>query len=129
MEKMIHSMDKPAVRRTWKIKSRLRLSLFITFILILIISLASSLMLKGKAMEAPDRYLSWNVIEGDTLWSIARCSLPQGRDIRDYIYEIKEINQLQTSNIRTGQQLQIPIYSKDGRTDGLEFSFHKQSQP
>lgn len=130
MSKRIAAINKPTViRRTWYVKSKLRLCLFITFLLILIISLASSFILKGKAMEAPERYLLWTVNEGDTLWSIARDYLPQGRDIREYIYEIKEINQLQTSNIRIGQQLQIPIYSRGNTTDGLKFSFLKQNQP
>lgn len=119
MENKVISMDKPTIRRTWQVKSKLRLSLFITFILILIISLASALMLKGKAMGAPDHYITWDVTEGDTLWSIARSSLPLRRDIRDYISEIKEYNQLQTSNIIAGRQLQIPVYygSSDSDSD------------
>lgn len=118
MDTNVVSLDKPmARRRVWQVRSRLRLSLFITLILILIISLLSSFMLKGKAMEAPDHYLSWDVTEGDTLWSIAGTSLPHRRDIRDYITEIKELNGLQTSNIIAGQQLQIPVYLESSEPD------------
>jgi len=129
METKVISMSKSVVkRRTWQIKSKFRLSLFITLVLILLISLVSSFLLKGNAMETPNHYLSWNVTEGDTLWSIAKDSLPRGRDIRDYIWEIKEQNQLQTSNIIVGQQLQIPIYDKrDNPADtAMEFGMYKQ---
>ena len=114
MNNKVISMDKPKARRTFQVKSKLRICLFVTFVLILMISLASSFFLKGKAMEAPDHYLSWNVSHGDTLWSIAGSNLPRGRDIRDFISEIKEINHLQTSNILVGQHLRIPVYSGSG---------------
>lgn len=111
METKVISMNKPGIKRTtWYVKSRFRLSLFITLSLIILLSLVSAFLMKGNAMEAPDHYLLWDVTTGDTLWTIARHSLPKERDIRDYISEIKETNQLQTANIIVGQQLQIPVY-------------------
>jgi hypothetical protein len=111
MKAKVISMNKPVTKRTnWHVKSAFRLSLFITLSLIILISLLSAFLMKGKAAEVPDHYLLWEVKSGDTLWSIAKKSLPKGRDIRDYIYEIKEVNQLQTANIIVGRQLQIPIY-------------------
>jgi len=100
-------------RRTLKVVSRVRLCIFITIILTLIISMFSFLLVKGKAQNIPDYYISWNVSRGDTLWKIAKESLPEGRDIRDYIAEIREYNSLDTSNIIEGQLLQIPIYDKE----------------
>ena len=41
MNNKVISMDKPKARRTFQVKSKLRLCLFVTFVLILMISLAS----------------------------------------------------------------------------------------
>ena len=46
------------------------------------------------------------VSKGDTLWSIAS---ELNGDIRENIYEIKKINNLKTSYIYEGQELQLPI--------------------
>lgn len=51
---------------------------------------------------------------GDTLWSIAKTeqennSYYKNKDIRNIIYEIKQINNLASTNISPNQKLQIPI--------------------
>lgn len=54
-----------------------------------------------------------NVAKGDTLWSIAReeqesNSYYENKDIRDIIYEIKKLNNLDNnSNLEIGQKLVI----------------------
>lgn len=93
-----------------RIKSKLRLTIAIMILILLIISILSFFLLKGKAHEAPSYYLNWSVSKGDTLWAIAKSTLPEGRDIRDYITEIRHWNELNTSNIIEGQLLEIPIY-------------------
>ena len=57
-----------------------------------------------KEME----YKMINVSEGDTLWNIALKSNFEG-DIRQYIYEIKKINNLKGSNIYSGSTIKIPV--------------------
>ncbi len=101
-----------------RIKSKLRLTIAIMIVMLLIISIFSFFLLKGKAHEKPSYYLYWSVSQGDTLWTIAKCSLPEGRDIRDYIIEIRQWNELSSSNILEGQTLEIPIYE-----------VHNNSQP
>jgi len=49
-------------------------------------------------------YVTIKVCEGDTLWTIAR-NYYQKNDVRATIEEIKEINNLKSSNIRVGQEL------------------------
>jgi LysM repeat protein len=46
------------------------------------------------------------VSKGDTLWSIAK---DYGGNINKKIFEIKKINNLETSDIYIGQELLIPI--------------------
>ena len=54
-----------------------------------------------------------SVSSGDTLWSIAKHEQTnnlyfQDKDIRDIIYEIKYINNLNNSNLSIGDKLCIP---------------------
>ena len=112
------NIQKQAVnyRTTFTIKSKFRLTLFIVIVLTLITCAISFFALTGKAQVLPDHYLNRTVSQGDTLWAIARESVPRGQDIRDYITEIYEWNQLTSANIKVGQRLQIPIYESKART-------------
>lgn len=44
---------------------------------------------------------------GDTLWSVAKRAVP-GRDPRDVVARIRELNHLQGAALRVGQQLVLP---------------------
>ena len=46
--------------------------------------------------------------EGDTLWSIAQNNLPRRTDIRNYIEQIRKMNQLDSAVIYPGQVLDLP---------------------
>ena len=53
------------------------------------------------------------VISGDTLWSIAKSEQEtniyfKGKDIREIIGELKEINNIKDSNLKVGQEILIP---------------------
>ena len=110
MESKLHSANKRVgKKRTWHIRSGWRLSFFITLVLTLLLSTMSFFLFRGNAMDTSSHCLVWDVEEGDTLWTIASAYLPPGRDIRDYVDEIKERNQLRTPNIAAGQQLLIPV--------------------
>jgi LysM repeat protein len=51
------------------------------------------------------------VQSGDTLWSIAQRIAPDN-DPRDVIAQIRRINHLQSSSLRVGQQLLLPVPSR-----------------
>ena len=58
-------------------------------------------------------YKKISVISGDTLWSIAKQERNyneyfQNKDIRDIVDEIKYINNLKSSNLNIGDELNIP---------------------
>lgn len=46
---------------------------------------------------------------GDTLWSLARQHGPQGRDIRDTVYRIRRINELDGALLYPGQTIMVPV--------------------
>lgn len=50
---------------------------------------------------------------GDTLWSIAQRESKinkyyQDKDVREIIYDLKQINNFQTSELSVGQEIKIP---------------------
>ena len=50
---------------------------------------------------------------GDTLWSIAERESKnnkyyQEKDIREIVYNLKQVNNLQTSSLSVGQEIKIP---------------------
>ena len=48
------------------------------------------------------------VRQGDTLWSIAKEYKPQGKDMREFIYEISEVNNIEDASISCGQTIVVP---------------------
>jgi LysM repeat protein len=58
-------------------------------------------------------YKTIYIAQGDTLWKIAELeqknnSYYEHKDIRDIVYDIKNTNNLQISNLAVGQELKIP---------------------
>jgi len=45
---------------------------------------------------------------GDTLWTIARQHCNPRDDIREVVYEIRQVNHIDSSRLRAGMQIQIP---------------------
>lgn len=66
------------------------------------------------------RYVSYEIKSGDSLWSIASDLAPlnpEYNDIRQYIYDIKEINGLYSDNIRSGHYIILPYYAGGNGVD------------
>ena len=76
-----------------------------TVVVALVLLLASSVQATPELLETAD----YKVRSGDNLWDIAESHTPAGIDIRDTIDSIKRINDLESSLIRPGQLLEIPI--------------------
>ncbi len=76
-----------------------------TMVVALVLLLASSVMAAGPE-PVTDDYL---VRSGDTLWSIAEQVGPENADVRAVIAEIRDLNDLESSLIRPGQNLLVPV--------------------
>ncbi|MGF9916597.1 LysM peptidoglycan-binding domain-containing protein [Paenibacillus ehimensis] len=48
------------------------------------------------------------VSQGDTLWSIASSHAAKGQDVREYVFQIKRLNNLKNVTIHEGQKLLLP---------------------
>lgn len=51
--------------------------------------------------------ISYTITPGETLWSIAKEYTPDNKDIRQTIYEIEKLNNLDNATIYAGQTIQI----------------------
>lgn len=100
--------------KKYRIVNKRRFYLFITFILtigtIIIFSIFNSVGAHSVFISNP--YIEVKVIEGDTLWNIAKEHLPSNYDIRKMIYNIKEINDIESANIHPGDIIKIPIINE-----------------
>ena len=56
-----------------------------------------------------DKTLTFVVSEGDSLWSIGKLYCPEGMDIRKYIHQIMELNNMQDTTIYVYESIIIPI--------------------
>lgn len=56
-------------------------------------------------------YKTVEVMQGDTLWSLASKYAPEGMDLRTYIHKISLINGVDANTLYAGMDLELPIYS------------------
>lgn len=83
-------------------------------IILLAIFALSIVFAKSSLSHREKEYITISVINGDTLWNIAENlqnnnEYYSNKDIRYIISDIKNINNLTTSNLYIGQELIIPI--------------------
>ncbi|MBQ1407593.1 MAG: LysM peptidoglycan-binding domain-containing protein [Eubacterium sp.] len=95
--------------KRYRIKSKVRFTVFMLIVMFVIMTLLGAA-LPGLAVDASKvTYKTVEVEYGDTLWAIAGKYKPDGRDVRSFVYEIKDINGLDDSGIYAGQKLLVPV--------------------
>ena len=85
-----------------RIVNKKRFIISITILMALIITLFSNCS-AVKKVETEDLVIS----AGDTLWSISCEYKKPGQDVREYIYELRKLNNLENCMIYPGQVLKI----------------------
>ena len=90
---------------------------FVRAILIIIgITIGLNFIIMNKVFSSQEiTYKKVSIIEGDTLWDIAsreKKNNPyyEDDDVRDIISNIKQINNLESSNLKENQVLKIPTF-------------------
>lgn len=87
-----------------------RIARMIVIIYLSIFILIITFVFTGKSKTNNRTYVSYTVKENDRLWIISKKYLKNyPKDIREYIYEIKELNSI-SDEIYPGQSIEIPIY-------------------
>jgi Tfp pilus assembly protein FimV len=60
------------------------------------------------ASAVPVQLDTYTVGSGETLWSIAANLTPQGRDVRDTMAAIREVNAMTDTQLTAGEQILLP---------------------
>jgi LysM repeat protein len=79
--------------------------------LALLLAVAVAARAEGPTVASVDEitFVTHTVQVGDTLWDIAMVHAPQSSDVRDFVFDLKAVNGLETSIIQPGQVLRIPV--------------------
>jgi len=96
------------VRITNKRKFISTLGIITIFIFLIILLITNAL----KEPQYTESYKTIYISKGETLWSIAEEYKIPNQDIRDYIDQIKQLNNMKTATIYEGQALTIIIYEE-----------------
>ena len=86
------------------IKNKFKFIRSITIIVFLLVTLVNASIAKRNE-EA--EIISYTVSKGDTLWTIAQEHKADSKDIKQYIYELKKLNNMTNSNIYERQTIKI----------------------
>jgi LysM repeat protein len=92
------------MKRKYRLRNKKRFFSFL-FLLFITIMLAGSVVAAAGNEKAECRTVV--VRPGDTLWSIAQDNVGNN-DIRQYVYNLKKVNQLEDATIYAGQMLYLP---------------------
>ena len=97
--------------KRYKIVNKTRFYIFITVSLMLGAIITNTLFSTAKAYSNPVDipYEEIVVTKGDTLWYIAIEFMPQNYDVRQMIYNIRQLNNMETVSIHPGDKIKVPI--------------------
>ena len=91
--------------KVYRLKNKKRFLTFIIITFAVIMLFVGSVVSAGKNVSR--EYKTVTVRQGDTLWDIA--GKYRGKtDIRQYIYQIKKVNNLDDAIIYVGQKINLP---------------------
>lgn len=98
------------IGRRYRIRSKGRFSFFLIFSLFLLCFGFMTVFGRSEADgRSKERYERVTVRSGDTVWAIAASYCSNAEDLRRYVYDISQLNELDGSYLTAGDQLLIPI--------------------
>ena len=99
------------MKTKYRIKSKFRFTLFMTIAMLMVFSLAGTLIgINDAESLTKATYTEIRVQSGDTLWNLADKFGPDNKDIREIVYEICKVNDISADSIYPGQKILIPEY-------------------
>ena len=99
--------NRKSKKRT-RVANKPRFTLFCA-ICVLILTMSVGTLTSAQATRSEQSYMLC-VSTGDTLWDIARSSNTKGKDLRRVVDDIMKLNNMRSTNIKSGDMLRIPIY-------------------
>lgn len=90
-------------------KKKLYITAAVIGIFLLLIKLPLHENTLAQNAQTDVKYQLIYIESGDTLWSIASKYVPDNEEIRKFIYEIRQLNDIEPSKLQPGQVLKIPV--------------------
>jgi len=104
--KRTYVLESDNMRRRYRLKNKRRFAAFIIFI-VMVTVFTGMIANAGATSNVKQEYKTVKVKSGDTLWEIATV-YNDDKDIREYIYNMKKLNNLESDIIHAGQVLLLP---------------------
>lgn len=104
--------------RFYRRQSRRLRRMIVTALFILMLFIACGSIVQAWTQDKNEDHAIYKeviVMNGDTLWDIAKQYLPYDMDIRDYVNEIAKHNHIRGGFLMAGEVIEIPIYNKASR--------------
>ncbi len=99
------------MKKKYRIKSRIRFTLFLTVAILVVISVTGTIFGANHAESLTKPVYTEIVVQsGDTLWNLADEFGPDNQDIRKVVYAICQLNDISADSIYPGQMILIPAY-------------------
>jgi hypothetical protein len=99
-------LEENSMKKRYRLKNKRRFAAFIV-LFVMITVFTGMIVNAGATSSVRHVHKVVKVKSGDSLWKIASAN-NENKDIREYIYNIKEINQLDSDVIYAGQVLLLP---------------------
>ncbi|MBQ2937586.1 MAG: LysM peptidoglycan-binding domain-containing protein [Clostridia bacterium] len=84
----------------------------LTLILILLVAFTFIIQIFSEKENVKSSEIEYTISRGERLWDIAEEYKRPDQDIREYIYEIKKLNNMDTSTVYEGQTIKIIVYEE-----------------
>lgn len=97
-------------RKKYRVKSRTRFTIFIAAIMIIAVTGINSVLGFNTASgESEHKYVTVEVLPGESLWDIATVHMSSDMDKREAVHLIKKANNLDDSMVEPGQHIKVPV--------------------
>ena len=98
------------MKKKYRIVSKVCFTTFVcTLLLVSALSVSSMLGTDQASSMSDSCYTEVQIQSGDTLWNIAKEFCPKDQDLRQAVFKICELNEIQGQQVQPGQRILIPL--------------------
>lgn len=101
------------MKRRFRVVSKVRFTTFIVLATLIFMLLLRGIMSNATAQTYDKTFIQVEVEENDTLWNMSQEFISDDVNIRKYIHEVCEINEIKAGDIKAGDLLIFPILDSE----------------